>query len=431
MIRAAVDLVKNNTFAKNSLVLFLGTMAVNVINYLFHLILGRMVDIKLYGEAESLISLMNIISVPAIALTLVVTKYSAGAKAENNRTGTKAIWEVMNKKVFALILPLFFIALLFTPLVKDFMKIDRSFPIVLIWIMMLFSFFVSINNGILTGWQKFGQLSALSVLSSLVKLVAAILFVRMSFGLGGILGGFLLGGIATYFGSLFAMKFLFSKNQEKEDKKKECQIDFAGMKKYVLPALIGTLTLSILGNVDMVLAKNKLDAISSGQYGALTIMSKAIFYATGAIATVLFAMSAEENHKKQKSAKSLKNSLLLTGFVSIGATVFYFLFPKFVVLVFFGEKYLAVSEYLGWFAILASLHSFANLFIQYLLSTHKTDSVWFFLIVVVLEVVAIFFWGKNIYDIVLIAAVTQLVIILSGFYFVFAKEGKGAELLKT
>ena len=201
------------------------------------------------------------------------------------------------------------------------------------------------------------------------------------------------------------------------------------MKKYVLPAFVAILSITILGNIDMVIAKNKLDEISSGYYGALTIMSKAIFFATSVIASVMFSMSSEESHKKKKSKNTFKYAVALTFLATTSATLLYFFFPRFVISIFFGEKYFVVAEFLGWFALMASLYAFVNLFIQYLLSVGKTNSVWTFLTITVFGTCAIFFWGNTIRDIILIGIFNQIVLILASLAYIF--DGKGLRCLST
>ena len=421
-----IQRIKNNAFVRNSLILFTGGMIANILGYVFHLVVGRIVSIEIYGEIESLISLSVIISVPALALSMIVVKYSAGTKADNNIEGSKIIWAVMSSKILKVSLPLFLISLLFIPLIGSFLKIDNYLSIFLVLFALLISLLASINNGILMGWQRFFASSTSGIISISVKLITAVVFLKIGLGLSGVMGGFLLGGVAMYIVSFVAMKFLFKKDENKFNKKEKLEIDFVSMKKYIFPVLIGILALNVLGNIDMVLAKHHLSAILSGQYGALTVMSKAIFFATGAIATVLFAMSSEENHKKKKNSKKIFiKSLILTSVVSFGAIAFYFLFPKFIISIFFGEKYFSIVSYIGWFAVMATLYSFVNLIIQYLLSINKTKFLWIFLSLSIIEAITIFFFGKSIYAIILIVSIIQITVILLGLLLILSKDKKG------
>lgn len=414
-----IKIIKDNPFLKNSAILFAGTMTANVLNYVFHLLLGRMASVELYGEIESLISLSHIISIPAATLGMIVVKYSAHTKAENNPYGSRLIFKAFNQKIITFGIPLFLLALTVTPLVKNFLRIDEYWPIILLWILMLLGFFSAIANSILTGWQKFKETSWISIVATLVKIIVGVGLLKIGFGASGVMGGFVLSGIVGYILIVWALRFTKIKNVDSRE-----DLDYSAMKKYLLPALMGIVSITILGNIDMVLAKNKLDAITSGQYGALTVASKAIFFATGILGAVLFSMSAEENHKKGNSRRQLRNASLLTLLGTVLATAFYFLFPKFVLGVFFGSKYNDVAQYLGWFAVMVSLFSFAHLFIQYLLSINKVKAAFAFMSIALIEVLAIFLFAKSIYGIIGIVIGIQIVAILMGVYFIFSDKEK-------
>jgi len=413
--------IKNNPFVLNSVILFGGTMLANILNYIFHLAVGRMVSVEIYGEIESLVSLINIISVPAMTLTFIATRYASHSKANQNPQESYLLFQYLNKKVFKFGTPLFILALLFTPFIARFMNIDSLLPFYFIWIMMFFSFFSAVVTGLINGWQKFKRASLIGIIGTASKLFFAIILIKIGFALNGAIGSFLLGALASYIAALLSLKFIFKfKNDSKESQ--ETIINFSSIKKYALPTFFGALAINILGNVDMILAKHNLDDLSAGHYGALTIVSKIIFFATGVIATVLFSMASEESHKKINSQKTFRLATFVIFLVSGTATLIYYLFPKLVLFLLFGNKYFAVSHFLVWFAILVSLYSFVNLITQYLLSIQKTKPMYGLLAISLIMALALLFLGKNIYDILKIGILFQILAIIWGMFFVIKKD---------
>lgn len=412
--------IRNNAFVKNSSILFAGTMLGSVLNYIFHLVIGRLVSIEIYGEIESITSLINIISVPAMTLMMITMKYSAGTKAEDDKEGCYKIIKYLSKKVLFYGLPIFVFTLVVTPIISDFLKIESSIPFIMVWLFMFLSFFYSINQGALQGWQKFMAVSWVGVWGAFIKLVIGVGLVWAGFGLNGAIGGFALGAVASYIASVITLKFII--------KKEHCKftsvdrVTFQSIKKYVLPVFIGNLAINILGNADMVLAKHNLDSLAAGQYGALTIVSKIIFFATGVIATVLFSMSAENSHKKNNTIIIFRNAAYFMLFVSISAVIIYFAFPNLVFGMLFGSKYFAVSSYLGWFAVMVTLFSFVNLIFQYLLSIHETKVVYSLLAISIIASTAILFLGKSISDILWIVTIAQAISIMAGLFYLFNKK---------
>lgn len=416
-----IQKIRNNAFAMNSAILFGGTMIASILNYFFHLIIGRMVSVEIYGEIESITSLINILAVPAMTLAFIATKYAAHSKADKNPYESREIMTYLHKKVFKYGLPIFALALLATPLVKNFININSNIPVIFLWIMMLLSFLSAVASGTLNGWQKFKKTSVIGIIATTAKVFAAIIFLKLGFELSGAIGGFLVGALASYIGSLTALKFILKAKKDPQFNDAP-PINFASIKKYALPTLLGTLALNILGNADMVLAKHNLDAISAGQYGALTIVSKIIFFATGIIATVLFSMSSEKSHQKGDSSKIFKHAAFLMLFVSILAIAFYFIFPNFVIQTLFGNKYVDSSMYLGWFAILVVLYSFVNLFIQYFLSIHKTRVVYGEIAISLTMIPFILLAGRSIYAILGITIVAQILALGWGIFYLYRKK---------
>lgn len=409
-----------NTFLRNSTILFIGTMAVNVLNYVFHLVVGRMVSPSAYGEIESLVSLFAIISVPAGTLTLIAMKYAADMKATENFEGTAELSKYLMLKVFVYGAPLFLVALLFTPLVKSFLHIEESLPVVLLWAVMFFSFLSAATSGILTGWQKFSNTSVVGVLSTCLKLLSALFFLKLGFSVSGVVGSYVLATLFVYLANLWLLKKFFQRNNSLE--RSTTTFSFSDIKSYIAPAFFGTLSLAILGNVDMIFAKHHLEASLSGGYGALSIAAKTIFFVTGVLTTVLFTMSAEESRQGKHDSKIFHLAVWLTVLVVIGSTLVFSLFPEFIVSILFGEKYLAISHSLGWFALAAGIYSLANLFLQYLLSLRETRITLYFLALAGFEILILFYFVETFYAIIGVTIVTQMVAVLLGLWFVLKKK---------
>ena len=414
--------IRNNSFARNSLILFAGSIVGNILNYFFHLYVGRMVSPEIYGEFESLNALLVIIAVPAAALTMLATKYSAHAKAENDTHQTFKLLSFLNKKVFIFILPIFVIAIFLTPEVAKFLKIESNFAIILFWLLMFLSFIGAVNGGIMTGWQKFKDASWIGILGALVKLISVIILLKIGLSLEGIVGSFFLGSLFTYLATFYALRFIFKRNTN-TDKNAAAKIDFKSMKAYILPVLFGNLALNIFGNIDMVLAKHNLAPDLAGQYGALTIVSKIIFFGTGIVATILFTMAAERNHQERDSFKLFTYAAFLVLGLSLFATFIYFIAPKFILSILFGSRYSLVSHYLVWFAVLVTLFSLVNLIAQYLLSIHETKFVYLYLVIAVVASTGVLVAGNTISAILWIMITAQSTALVSGLFFL-KKERK-------
>ncbi len=429
-MKRIVALFQENVFVRNSTILITGSMLMNALNYAFHAILGRMLDAETYGAVQSLIALLVIVSVPASTLGLVATKYGAKAKAHGDRLFGKHLFAYLNRRIVKYGGPLLALGLLLTPLVRSFLKIDDTLAVPLLWMIAALSFFSSVSIGVLSGWQKFGAVNTANIAGAGAKLTLGILFAWLGFGLDGIMTALVLSGIVGYVVSVVDLRFLLGHTKEvssevEQDGKKDV-FDFSSVRGYAVTVLTGTLGIVILGNVDVVLAKHALSPDMAGAYGALSVVARVIFFVTGVLASVLFAMSAESVEKGSEQShdfSAFRTALLLTaGAVGI-AVIVYFLLPNFILGVFFGDKYLAMAPLLGWFALAAGLYAIVNLILQQLLSMHVAVAVRWLLGIAFIEPVALYFFGSSLASFIAIVIGTQTLALISGLAFI-RKKGR-------
>lgn len=230
----------------------------------------------------------------------------------------------------------------------------------------------------------------------------------------------MLSGVFGYVVSMLFLRFILkrrigNKNTSSIIEKNE----MSSMVRYGLPVLFGVLALSILGHIDMMFAKNALSSFESGQYGALFIVAKVIFFAVSILATVLFAVTSEREHKKEDSRYVFFLAMGFTVFGAAVATTCYFLIPEFVISLFFGDRYAGAAEYLGWFAVVASLYSVTYLILQYLLSLRATRAVVWYVGIAILEIASLFLAAESISSILIIVSVAQILSLLVGGVFVW------------
>lgn len=412
-----LEKLRKEIFFRNSFTILFGGIIGSFLNYAFHLIIGRIVSIPVYGEIESLTSLISIISIPVATLGMIITQTSAFNKFDGNKEKSRGDFFNITKRLLYCSLFIFLFLFLLTPLVGKFLNINNPTAIILIWVIMIIALLSSVNNGILTGWQKFREISFIGIIGTFAKLIGGVILVKIGLALTGAIGGFVISSVVSYGLSLFALKFILSakKEEAKEISEKKESLSF---KKQIIPFFCGNMAIAVLGSADMIIAKHNLDGVSAGEFGALSIVSKIIFFATGAISSVLFSMSSCENYGKNISATLFKRALCLVIIISGAATLLYFVFPELALRALFGDKYLPVAQYLGWFAILASLFSINNLLFQYLLSIRKKKIAYYLLGTSLSAAFFMLVFGKSIIMILAILFAAQIASMLFGCFFI-------------
>src|SRR5947209_3157638 len=111
-----------------SAIMMVGSTAVNVINYLYHLLMGRLLGPLNYGELAALISLISLIGIIPLSLGLVITKFIASAE---NEYQIKSFVNWFSRKVTIVGITLFVIISILSPIISSFLNIKNPLLVVL------------------------------------------------------------------------------------------------------------------------------------------------------------------------------------------------------------------------------------------------------------------------------------------------------------
>ncbi len=390
-MKTKFEAIKNNKLVINSAILFFGSMMVNVLNYLYHLIMGRALGPADYGTLAALISIIGIVSVFGGALSLAITKFAASTKAEKNKGKAKYLFLRTSKIVFFIGLFLFLIFALFSGLITDFLKIDSVYLVLLVGVIFIVAYLPIVSKGITMGWQRFKALSLINFLEAFIKLVAAIALVYAGFRVFGAIAAFIISIGCGYIFSLYPIKdILYSKKGEIEGLRKNGII-------FAIPSLLLSLSIILFYNADIILVKHFLSGEEAGFYSALSTIGRIIFFAAGPVSLVVFPTVAEKYSQNKKTEKYLFQGVFLVLVIAATALIFYFLIPNFVVLMLYGGEYLKISGLLGAAGLSATFLALNNLIGYYYLSLEKK---WFLIV----------FWLANISQIILIMLFHQIIV---------------------
>lgn len=393
--------------------MLLGSVAGNFGSYLYHLLMGRMLGPVNYGILESLISLNYFLIIPISVLALVIVKFVSSQKDNPNLvslfifrvTAKVALWGFLALIVF---LGLF-------PLLKNLIKVDSFVLFLGIGLATYFGIFGSIFSSSLQGLARFGSLSILNGASSWSKTLMAVFLVLVGLNVYGSVYALAASSVMTIFmGFYFLRKYV---NLKAIKEKTASKINFPKMKSYSLSVFVFNLSLTSLYTLDIILSKYFLLPEEAGQYAALSVLGKTIFFASSPVAAVMFPLISERFAKKSAFQNVFLQSMALVMIISISISLLYFFYPQLMIRLLFGNAYLKSAQYLGYFAIFISLYSLCYLLLNFFLSIAKTKIVFVSLGVAFLQAVLIYFFHNNIFDIVKvnIFSVSLLFVILLVF----------------
>ena len=401
-------------FLASGIIVFSGSMIVNVINYLFHLVLGRSLGPADYGVAVSLISFLAILSLPLSTITTVVTKYSSESYALKKYGQIAYLYKKINKYLLIIGIALVALIIIFANQIGNFLQIEPLY-IRLVSIFLIFAFLASVTRGILQGVKKFKSYTYNLIIEVAVKLIFFLILFYFGLKITGFIYAFVGSMAIAYLISLLPIKKFISASLEKINLR-----SFFGYSTYALLALS---TVSALTYFDVLLVKHYFSAEEAGYYAALATVGKIVLFLAMPIITVMFPYISEAHTKNERHFHLLAQTTGIICLMSAAVLAAYYFFPELIIKILYGSKFIVVSNYLFLFGLAMFMLTLVNILIYYFLSIKKLSFVWIVILSAVGELLLIYFRHGNIQTIIYNLLITFSFLFVSLFIlYVYLKK---------
>lgn len=403
-----------NQLISGSFIMLSGTSIANLFNFLFNLFMSRNLSVTEYGILASLLSLMMIPGLFSGSVVPAVVNFAATYFARNQLDLVRGLFLQVGKVSFGFGLLSFFIFVFFSQQIGDFFQINNTFLILSIGVIVLLGFLSTINLALLQAKLAFQYLTFINIFSSFLKLLIGTVLVLFGFAVGGAILGIFLSGLISYLFSFFPLRDVFY------SKIKKSKINYSEIIQYGGPAALIFFSLSAFTTMDIVLVKHFFHPKDAGLYAGLSLIGRVIFFLSAPISTVVFPLVTQKHVRKESYKTTALLAFVIVLVPSIGLTVFYFMFPEFVIAFFLKkEEYFAISQYLGFFAIYITLYSMLYIMCNILLSIKKTKIFLPLILGALLQTAFIFVFHKNFFDIISVSlAIVSLLLFLFLLYYV-------------
>lgn len=373
-----------------------GSNAVNFLNYIYHLVMGRLLGPSNYGELAALFSLIGLLGIIPGSLSLVIIKYISSSKTEEDIEG---IVRWFDRKIFLGAISLFLIIVILAPSISSFLNIQNHLLITLIGAGFLFSIPALFNRSVLQGLLRFKQMVISVLVENIIKLLLGVALVYLGFQVGGAVAALVVATCAGWFLSRIAITDYIKKEEIKLPQVKTFFI-------YSIPVFIQSIAMTSIYSTDLIMVKHFFPSHEAGIYASLSTLGKIIFFGAGPIGAVMFPLVAKKQSSGQNYVKIFNYSLLLTIILSMSITAVYWLFPEIAIKTLYGSLYLEGANFLVWFGIFNTLFALSSLYVAYNLSMGKTLVVIIPFIVAILQIVGIWIYH---YDLMVVIIISLLV----------------------
>ncbi len=401
--------------ASASALLMISMTVVNAGNYIYNLIMGRWLGPSLFADLSLIVTLLLIVTFLTAPVQMTAARYSAIHTADGD-TKTLAslrrfIWFVALG--LGLALAVFFAT--FSRVLQNFFHTQSFLSFIIFGAALPFAMLQSVERGILQGRTNFKILAISYQVEMWSRLLVSIGLVALGFSVDGAVAGISLSFLFTWLVAKSAIHGLDTKEIPSRDMR-------LGLLAFAAPVLVSQLGQILINNSDVILVKRYFETSDAGQYAALALIGRIVFFATWSVVTTMFPIVAQKQKMGEPHAHLLWISLGIVLGVSAPVVLLTFAAPEFVVRILFGEKYLGVAPLLWLYALATSLYAMANVVINYRLSLGMGRETGFAVAAGIAQVVGIILFHRTLAQVVFVQLAVMAALFLSLVFWNFGRE---------
>lgn len=378
----------------------LSALLVNGGNYIYNLLLGRILGPEAFADAALLVTLLLVLSFLGMTFQLVTAKFVAALPLDK--------WESFRNRIGVLALVIgcvlggvvFFAA----PFLQNILQTENALMFQIFGIGVPLYFVMSVNRGQYQGEESFAKLSISyqsEMWGRLLITLLAFLIVRDHFGVlvsFGILGSLALG------------LFPFKKLRLNIDRTTE-DLEWSKVRTFMLITACYELTQIIINNSDIILVKHFFQAQEAGLYASLALIGRVVYFVAWMFVMLLLPTVVRLKKEGKPTGHILFKYVGYIGLLSSVIVVVCAMFPELIITLLFGDAYLSMASLLWQYALATSLFAVANIFTYYFLSLDKYRPIWFSAILGVSQIVLIGFFHSSLALVVQLQILVMLVLL--------------------
>lgn len=392
-MKKIVQKIVYSQFFSGSLIMVVGSNGASFLNYIYHLLMGRLLGPTNYGELSALLSLISLLGVIPGAFGPVIVKFVSSAKNEKE-TASLISW--FSRRVIVLGIVMAILTALFSPFLANFLKISDFRLILLTGAVFIFSLGSMFNRSALQGLLKFPQMIATVLFENFTKLLLGLLLVYLGYSVFGAVVGFVL---ATFVGWYYSKNYISEYLKNKTERFQQLE----PMAKYAFFIIFQSISTTSLYSVDLILVKHFFPPYQAGIYAALSTLGKIIFFATGPISTVMFATISKKHSSGERFKQVFGYSFGLIILASAIILAIYNFFPTTVIGLLYGSKYFSAAGLLTWFGFFMCIYTLSSLIINYYLSIGKTKVVILPVLAAIAQVGGIWVYHHSLQEVIIVS----------------------------
>ncbi len=389
----------------------ISVLLVNGGNYLYNLILGRILGPEKFADAAILITFLLVLSFVAMTFQLVTSKFAVLFESVTFQSFVAKIY----KNAFTTGIVLGIVIVLFSNSLQAFFNTSSATMFVVFGIGVPFYFLMSVNRGVFQGKNELTNLSITYQSEMISRLVITLLLLQIlnitsSVIIAiGILVSFILGLLPFKYSNISFKKIVALGEEERKM-----------VRSFFIITAFYELTQIIINNSDILLVKHYFDSYNAGLYASLALIGRVVYFIAWMFVMLLLP-KVVQLHKDGKNTVPILTKYVF--YIAVIATIIIgvcYFFPKQIIYILFGDAYLGITPLLWKYALATGVFAVSNIFAYYFLSLDKYVPVVLSGLFGLLQVVLVIIYHTSLAQVVnmqIIAMLLLLIVQLMFFYF--------------
>jgi O-antigen/teichoic acid export membrane protein len=396
-------------------IFMLSVLIVNGGNYLYNLILGRILGPEKFADAAILITFLLVLSFVAMTFQLVTAKFSVEFESKI----FKNFLDIMLK--YGILTGVFIglLVIIFSSQLQEFFKTTTSTMFIIFGFGVPFYFLMSINRGYYQGKQLLTSLSITYQGEMITRLCITfgLLFlfnIESSILISiGILVSFLVG--------LFPLK---TKSIPSFNKIKLDSSSKKVVKSFFIITAFYELTQIVINNSDILMVKHYFNAEEAGLYASLALIGRVVYFIAWMFVMLLLPTVIQLKKDGKSTLPVLLKYLSYIALIASSIIISCFFFPTQIINILFGSEYLTISPLLWKYALATGVFALSNIFAYYYLSLENYIPVVLSGLFGMLQVVFIIFFHDSLATVVNVQIIVMFALLIMQLLFFFSSSIK-------
>ncbi len=386
----------------------ISVLAVNGGNYLYNLILGRLLGPAEFADAAVLITFLLVLSFVAMTFQLVTAKFSVLFENQLFKSFISKIYK--NALAIGIIMGVLIVG--FATQLQQLFNTSSSSMFVIFGCGVPLYFLMSVNRGVFQGKKAFKALSITyqsEMLSRLLFTLGFIFLLNIQSSVIiaiGILISFIFGLIPFKTKSInFKSKSLMPILQAKQ------------VRHFFILTAFYELTQIIINNSDILLVKHYFESYEAGLYASLALIGRIVYFIAWMFVMLLLPTVVQLKKEGKETTSILLKYIGYIAAISMIIVLACLSFPETIIKLLFGEHYIAMAPLLWKYAIATSMFAISNIFAYYYLSLDKYIPVIISGVFGMLQMVLVIFYHNSLEQVVYMQILAMILLLIIQFIF--------------